>query len=486
MKLRLLFVAMVVSGAVYSAVPGYDTLIGHRGESDDAPENTLPAYRLAVERGFGFECDIYLSKDNRVFTFHDSDLKRTTGGANTNKCSEAYWEGEIENLDVGSWGKWAGSKYAGTRPALLEEVLELARDGRYIYIEVKPGPKIVPYVKSVMESQSNATPRNVLFISFNESTCSALKAAMPEYKVFLLMNGAQMTSEALITKLRTLGVDGVDWGYWTYRFSADFVSEVKAAGFEVHAWTLNSLDVALAAFERGAMTVTTDKAKFIRDSYMERLAATNDVTISKKTTPWFSADAASDSVQGGSWVKKPSVENGAFAVRREAPGEFAADESKDKGYVRIDIALSPEGGYDESDLGDLLQSALAAETRASLVFVETGGRIRLYGLALLDGVPGWTRMAEYSQSEESKWRAAIDVDLSGAVHRVSYLVEDASGKLVRLHDESGRVWFDMVGSDSGVDGHVSVEGDCKVESISGLSGVPVHANDKKGVLITVS
>ena len=65
------------------AAPAYDTLISHRGESVDAPENTLPAYKTAVERGFGFECDVYLSKDGRVFTFHDNTLTRTTAGTKT-------------------------------------------------------------------------------------------------------------------------------------------------------------------------------------------------------------------------------------------------------------------------------------------------------------------------------------------------------------------------------------------------------------------
>jgi glycerophosphoryl diester phosphodiesterase len=43
------------------AEPDFATLIAHRGESFDAPENTLVAYKTAVDRGFGFECDIYLS-----------------------------------------------------------------------------------------------------------------------------------------------------------------------------------------------------------------------------------------------------------------------------------------------------------------------------------------------------------------------------------------------------------------------------------------
>ena len=42
-----------LAGCATVKKPAYDTLIAHRGESKDAPENTLPAYKLAVERGFG-------------------------------------------------------------------------------------------------------------------------------------------------------------------------------------------------------------------------------------------------------------------------------------------------------------------------------------------------------------------------------------------------------------------------------------------------
>ena len=111
---RVLVIAWsLLAGCVFAAEPAFDTLIAHRGESVDAPENTLPAYRMAVERGFGFECDVYLSSDGRVFTFHDSTLTRTTGGANTNACGDVSRD-VISQLDVGSWGQWAGSQYAGS------------------------------------------------------------------------------------------------------------------------------------------------------------------------------------------------------------------------------------------------------------------------------------------------------------------------------------------------------------------------------------
>ena len=72
MKKMIGLAALAVAGTVLAAKPDYATFICHRGESLDAPENTLPAYKTAVDRGFGFECDIYLSADKRVFTFHDA------------------------------------------------------------------------------------------------------------------------------------------------------------------------------------------------------------------------------------------------------------------------------------------------------------------------------------------------------------------------------------------------------------------------------
>ena len=134
MKTKIMIGVAAVSAAwmLGAAQPDYATFIFHRGETQDAPDNTLPAYKMAVERGFGFECDIYLSADKRVFTFHDSNLKRTTAGACTNMCEEASWAEVISKVDVGGWGKWKGSKFSPTRPALLEEVLALAVDGRQI------------------------------------------------------------------------------------------------------------------------------------------------------------------------------------------------------------------------------------------------------------------------------------------------------------------------------------------------------------------
>ena len=256
--------------------PAYDTLICHRGESKDAPENTLPAYRMAVERGFGFECDIYLSADKRLFTFHDGNLKRTTGGAHTEKCTEASWEKTVSKVNVGGWGRWKDSRFDPTRPALLEEVLKLARDGRYIYVEVKGNnPEWVPYIKEVFERQKKATPQNVLFITFGDKVCAELKRLMPEYKAYWLTGSGRkvgkgrepITVDYVLAKLKETGADGVDCHFDPEVITAEFIKAVKDAGYEFHVWTIDDLEKAELAFARGAQTVTTNCAKKLLDEY---------------------------------------------------------------------------------------------------------------------------------------------------------------------------------------------------------------------------
>lgn len=272
MKVELtVILGAFLAGCVTASEPSYETLVAHRGESVDAPENTLPAYRTAVARGFGFECDIYLSKDGRCFTFHDRDLTRTTAGANTNRCADVTWD-EVAKLDVGGWGKWKGSAFEGTRPALLEEVLDLARPGRKIYVEIKTGPEIVPHVKKVFAASPKASPETVLFISFNAETCKALKCELPEYSVYFLLGSYRTqnvpwTADEVVAKLASLGVDGIDIRFNPEIHDAAFVKAVHEAGYSFHVWTVDSPDQMEKAFAAGVDTLTTNCAKKLLEAH---------------------------------------------------------------------------------------------------------------------------------------------------------------------------------------------------------------------------
>jgi glycerophosphoryl diester phosphodiesterase len=277
--------AFVAAGCSSLKEPAFDTLIAHRGESKDAPENTMAAFRMACERGFGFECDVYLSKDKELFTFHDVNLSRTTGGVHTERCIDADWHDTVSKVNVAGWGKWKGSKFDPSRPALLSEVLTLARDGRYIYVEVKgfDDPSWVPYIKKEIEKAENVNPGNVLFITFGKKLAAALKKAMPQYRTYWLTAAYTQeinakgevvrkahTAEEIIDILNKLGVDGLDIMFDPDVVDAQFVRKVKDAGFSFHVWTVDDIEKAKAAFALGADTLTTNRAKWLLEEYNKK------------------------------------------------------------------------------------------------------------------------------------------------------------------------------------------------------------------------
>ncbi|NJL18973.1 MAG: hypothetical protein HC901_01285 [Bdellovibrionaceae bacterium] len=76
-------------------------LIAHRGASHQAPENTLPAFRMAwQEEADGIETDIHLTRDGRLACIHDADTQRITG---TNLVVAESTFTELQALDAGSW-----------------------------------------------------------------------------------------------------------------------------------------------------------------------------------------------------------------------------------------------------------------------------------------------------------------------------------------------------------------------------------------------
>ena len=109
--------------------------VAHRGHSIAFPENTLEAYRKAIELGVEMiECDINITSDGKLVMIHDSTLDRTTNGKG--RVSAATWE-EIQQLDAG--GKFS-PEFAGVRIPSAEETLLLYKEtGTLSCVEVKGG-----------------------------------------------------------------------------------------------------------------------------------------------------------------------------------------------------------------------------------------------------------------------------------------------------------------------------------------------------------
>ncbi len=110
--------------------PGWKELEGvryaHRGlHGNGVAENSMTAFRLAVEKGYGMELDVHLLADGTLAVIHDGTLLRTTG------C-----EGKVEDLTRADLEKYALEGTADTIPA-FSQVLELVNGAVPLIVELK-------------------------------------------------------------------------------------------------------------------------------------------------------------------------------------------------------------------------------------------------------------------------------------------------------------------------------------------------------------
>ena len=118
----LVLASACCTAAIASQPPNATGPLAHRGLCLEAPENTLAAFRMALDAGFGFELDVWASKDGHAVVIHDATLQRTTDGHG--KVSEKTLS-ELKSLDAGSW---FDEKFREERIPTLEEALRLVAE----------------------------------------------------------------------------------------------------------------------------------------------------------------------------------------------------------------------------------------------------------------------------------------------------------------------------------------------------------------------
>lgn len=156
-------------------------LIAHRGGSLEAPENTMSAFRHAVEIGMRFvELDVQMTRDGELVVIHDETLDRTTNGSGPVRD---YTLEEIRRFDAGSA---FDARYAGEQVPTLREVLELCVEaGVGVVIELK-APEInigmEEKVAAIVGEMWTRGAENIWCISFHHDAIRkmrSLDAAMP-------------------------------------------------------------------------------------------------------------------------------------------------------------------------------------------------------------------------------------------------------------------------------------------------------------------
>lgn len=212
-------------------------VIAHRGASGVAPENTMAAFRKALELGAGFiETDLQLSRDARLVAMHDDTLERTTNGRGpvSSKTVE-----ELRKLDAGSWfppsGQGAAS-FAGERIPTIEEILAFGREHEIgLHLEIKPtGPSGAEHAIVGALHASNEVARSVV-LSFSAGVLKRVRQLDP-----LVMTGF-LFSDRLSSPVST----AVDAGARQLlpridRVTRELVTEAHAHDLKVVAWTADS------------------------------------------------------------------------------------------------------------------------------------------------------------------------------------------------------------------------------------------------------
>lgn len=255
-------------GAKHPVLAGGPLLIAHRGGAGLAPENTLVAFRQAIDDWGAdmIELDVRASADGRCMVIHDPTVDRTTDGTG---AVEAMTYDELRRLDAGyrftpDGGRSFPFRGRGIRIPTIEEVLD-ALPTVPLTVEVKVASAARPLFDAI--ERVGAAERIVA--AAEEDRCRTLFGAYPgpmsasrsQMLRFVLLHHARLSA------LWQPAVDAVQIPErWRGRqiLTPRLVRDFHARGFAVHVWTVNDVEDMERLLEWGVDGLVTD--------YPDRLA----------------------------------------------------------------------------------------------------------------------------------------------------------------------------------------------------------------------
>ena len=228
-------------------------LLAHRGDLANAPENTLPSFSQAIQKGAdGVELDAKLTVDGHVIVIHDPTVERTTDGEG--KVASFTLE-SIRKLDAGTW---FDPKFAGTQVPLLEEVFETVGKDRLINIELTnystPKDGLTQKVCELIQRHNNA--KQIIFSSFFPSNLKIASQILPAVPRGLLAMPGLIGLWA-----RSFGFMFGDYQALHPHISSvtrEQISRAHRVNRRVHVWTANTPEEVNRLKEWGVDGIFTD------------------------------------------------------------------------------------------------------------------------------------------------------------------------------------------------------------------------------------
>jgi len=234
-------------------------VVGHRGFSAVAPENTVASARMAIDAGAnGSECDVYESKDGVIVVMHDPMVDRTTNGEG--KVAELTLA-QLKKLDAGTW---KNKKYAGEPIPTLDEILATHKNtGSTAVIEIK-APGIAQKVVETIR-QANMLDQTVV-IAFDGDAIRTVRTSEPRIPCAWLsadnLTGTPAErADWIAGRAKQYQTDKVDLLYTM--LSAELIDELHRRGIVVWTWTVDEPIVIDALMRWGIDTITTNRPDVI-------------------------------------------------------------------------------------------------------------------------------------------------------------------------------------------------------------------------------
>ena len=241
-------------------------LVAHRGGSHLAPQNTLAAFRNALNFPIdAIELDVHMSRDGRAIVFHDYTVEKLTNGAG-NILDLDFDELRSLNAAAHFPGGWPEPQQIPT----LNEVLNLAKGHVQVYIEIKPSKRDgvfgrYPHIAETVVEEVRAASMldQVLIISFDWQVLPRVKSLEPSIKTGALVstdvwNPQEKQALALLTEqVAALGCDWINMD--SKLFTGEMPQIIHQGGFQLGVWTVNSLSDMRRFVNAGVDSLTSDR-----------------------------------------------------------------------------------------------------------------------------------------------------------------------------------------------------------------------------------
>ena len=246
-------------------------IIGHRGASAYAPENTIAALKMAVELGAdGVEFDVRIAKDGVPVVIHDADLVRVAG--RQEKVAELT-SAELAEIDVGSWfarqfPDRSPRSYSEQTVPSLESALETLSSADLIYVELKTDALTSDLlVDKVCETISHVVPLSrVIVKSFDLDALKRVRTELPDVETAALFQPSASTvfrrRASLIEMAASCGADHISL-HWSL-VNRKLIEACTAAKMSVTVWTVDHPRWIARANDLGIRSlITNDPAKLL-------------------------------------------------------------------------------------------------------------------------------------------------------------------------------------------------------------------------------